>query len=154
MTHAERFSHLPAWDQAQANAILLPVGNQQKMRDGDVSKAVVETGNTAVPIVGENDVYAIRQKSTGLYIPETERGRRWGGSYQEPSSDRPPRLFQNKKNAVNFLSQWLLGHHKKHIKYFGEDVKESHEIIFQPHRKKDDMEVVRLKLVEEEVGNG
>ncbi len=96
-------------------------------------------------------LFAIKQKSTGLYIPGIEKGKRCGGSYQEPTAERLPRLFEHKKNAANFLAQWLLGHHKKTMEQcgeFGEDVRESIEIVHQPHRKKEDMEIVVFELME------
>jgi len=98
--------------------------------------------------------FAIRQKSTGMFIPGLEKGRRYGGSYQEPTNQRVPRLFYDSKTAKNFLVQWLLGHHKKIFEQsgeFGEDVRESITIIPQPHRKREDMEIVEFDLVEKGV---
>lgn len=99
-------------------------------------------------------VFAIRQKSTGMFIPGLEKGRRYGGSYQEPTNQRVPRLFYDSKTAKNFLVQWLLGHHKKTSKQsgeFGEDVMQTITIIPQPHRKREDMEIVEFELVEKGV---
>ena len=96
-------------------------------------------------------VYAIRQKSTGLFIPRLEPSKRRGGSFLEPSDEREPRFFPSKISARNTLSNWLKGHHvTKYMEYDGGE--ESYtDTVFQPHRKKEDMEIVEFELVEKGV---
>lgn len=93
--------------------------------------------------------FAVRQKSTGLFIPRLKRGNRRGGSHLEPSNERDPRLFNSKKSAQAFLGNWLQGIMKNstYTTYEGE-VEGRLEIIKQPHRNKSDMEIVEFNLVE------
>jgi len=95
-------------------------------------------------------VYAIRQKSTGYFIP-TLKGRA-GGSWLEPEPNCLPRLFTSKRNAKLALGSWLSGHFKM------ESFRSSYESFFDddceltvtpvPGRNKDDMEIVALELKE------
>ena len=93
--------------------------------------------------------YAVRHKPSGLFIPRLKAGRRRGGSHLEPSNDREPRLFFNKKSARSFLGQWLLGIVVAHS-YQGYDGGHAEiiKIVPQPHRNKLDMEIVEFNLVE------
>lgn len=93
--------------------------------------------------------YAVRQKSTGLFIPRLKVGRRRGGSHLEPSNEREPRLFHNKISARAFLSNWFQGtfenyDYQNSYGEYEQDVK----ITKQPHRIKEDMEIVEFLLVE------
>lgn len=94
-------------------------------------------------------VYCVRQKSTGLFIPRLATGKRRGGSHLEPSNAREPRVFHNAQAARAFLSQWLQGIHK-HDTYVDMDGVQDDgvSIIPQPHRKKDDMEIVEFICTE------
>jgi hypothetical protein len=94
-------------------------------------------------------VYCIRQKSTGLFIPRLETGKRRGGSHLEPSNKREPRIFHNKLAARAFLGNWLRGIFQ--VDYYTESgVEESDvSVIPQPHRKKDDMEIVEFICLEQ-----
>lgn len=91
-------------------------------------------------------VYCIRQKSTGLFIPRLKNGQRRGGSHLEPSNEREPRVFHNAIAARAFLSSWLKGIFENTALYDddGPDVK----CTPQPHRKKDDMEIVEFECAE------
>jgi hypothetical protein len=93
-------------------------------------------------------VYCIRQKSTGLFIPRFKTGQRRGGSHLEPSNEREPRVFHNALAARAFLSSWLQGIHK-HDTYIDMDGVQDDgvSIVPQPHRKKDDMEIVEFECV-------
>lgn len=93
--------------------------------------------------------YAVRHKPSGMFIPRLETGKRRGGSHLEPSNDREPRLFFNRLSARAFLSNWLQGIMKADytVDYNGnEDY--SIKVIPQPHRKKEDMEIVEFDLIE------
>lgn len=91
------------------------------------------------------NIYAVRQKSTGLFIPRLPTGKRRGGSSLEPSNEREPRFFHNKIAARAFISNWCQGIMKNHLDYEGEP---DLIIIKQPHRNKDDMEIVKFELIE------
>jgi hypothetical protein len=93
-------------------------------------------------------VYAVRQKSTGLFIPKLEVGKRRGGSYLEPSDVRPPRIFHSAAAAKAFLSNWLQGHFKN--SYYQDETGSELciEVVKQPHRKKEDMEIVEFQCFE------
>lgn len=93
--------------------------------------------------------YAVRHKPSGMFIPRLETGRRRGGSRLEPSDKREPRLFFNKISARAFLSQWLLGvFERTSYQSYSGDYEEDIKIIEQPHRHKEDMEIVEFDLVE------
>lgn len=93
--------------------------------------------------------YAVRQKSTGLFIPRLETGKKRGGSRLEPSNKREPRFFHNKISARAFLGNWLQGIAEQHgfQNSYGE-YEEDLKIIKQPHRNKEDMEIVEFELME------
>ncbi len=92
--------------------------------------------------------FAVRQISTGLFIPRLERGKRRGGSYLEPSNEREPRLFPNKISARAFLGNWLQGIMKNETTNDPEWPESYIKTIKQPHRTKEDMEIVEFELVE------
>lgn len=103
-------------------------------------------------------VWAIRQKSTGFFLPVAKGKGGNGGSYVEPvdPDKEPPRLFMSKKAAHCALVQWLKGHHKAKWAYDdGDDIYSSGgsmyvediKIIPQPNRNPADMEVVEIELV-------
>ena len=98
----------------------------------------------------EMKVYAVRQKSTGLFIPRLETGKRRGGSWLEPSSEREPRFFHNRRAALSFLGNWLQGIFKnEHHEYPLEGYVEAYAVpVKQPHRKKEDMEIVEFDCIE------
>jgi protein involved in temperature-dependent protein secretion len=90
--------------------------------------------------------YAVRHKPSGLFIPRLETGKRRGGSHLEPSDKREARLFFNIISARAFLSNWLQG---KFVNTYTSDESEPYlKAIKQPHRKKEDMEIVAFELVE------
>ena len=94
-------------------------------------------------------VYAVRQKSTGLFIPILPKGSGRGGSWTEPMAERPMRLFPSKHSARSFLGNWLQGIFKN--RYFVDfEGNEDYglEVIKVPHRNKEDMEIVEFELLE------
>ena len=92
------------------------------------------------------EVYAVRQKSTGLFIPRLKTGRRRGGSHLEPTDKREPRIFHNKQAAKAFLGNWLRGVAITRTSDYDGDV--FTEVLRRPHRKREDMEIVRLECRE------
>lgn len=100
-------------------------------------------------------LYAIKHKPSGGYLP-IPRGRLGrGGSHTEPmipdgSIEKQPRLFPNEKNAKNCLAAWL---HGKYVAYRGRDYGldgadyyEEIELKPQPHRIREDMEIVPITI--------
>jgi hypothetical protein len=98
--------------------------------------------------------YAIRQKSTGWYLPRPYGRAGRGGSHMEPTpiggrtmfGPAEPRLFDTERSARNALIQWLKG--KWVAERYGDeyDFEETIDIIPQPHRDKDDMEIVPILI--------
>jgi len=104
------------------------------------------------------EFYAIKHKPTGHFLPKPVGYMGRGGSHVEPvdCSDNKavPRLFENKRGAVAALTHWLKG--KYVVERVGEhwsgdfyyESEEFHSVIQQSHRKRDEMEIVVLRLVE------
>lgn len=88
--------------------------------------------------------YAIRQKSTGSFLPQ--RKSRKGFTHTEPSSGDIPRLFKRPSDAQNALNYWLAGKmqwQKVEDTWMGPG-EWSVETFPQPRRDKADMEVVQV----------
>src|SRR5882672_9055745 len=96
-------------------------------------------------------VYCVRQKSTGLFIPRLETGKRRGGSHLEPSNEREPRIFHSVHAARSFLGCWFQGIFKNDT-FMTTDGEENNglTVVPQPHRKKDDMEIVEFECIEDD----
>lgn len=92
--------------------------------------------------------YGVRQKSTGFFIPRFKRNEK-SGTALEPSDKLEPRLFFNKRSATSFLGNWLQGimHNAGHQASDGE-WEAGLEVVKQPHRNKEDMEIVEFDLIE------
>jgi hypothetical protein len=100
-------------------------------------------------------LYAIRHKPTGFMLPEPTGRQNRGSSHTEPvdCTNELPRLFQSELAAKRSLTQWLRG---KHIAVMGTEYddfsgraytyQECTEVFPQPHRKREDMEVVEITL--------
>lgn len=100
------------------------------------------------------NLYAIRHKPTGGYLPAPQgRGGR-GGSHMEPMAFTGnqgkhgviPRVWATERAAKAALWHWLQG---KYVAYrYGdyEDFEEEIEIVPQPHRKEGDMEIVPVTV--------
>lgn len=104
------------------------------------------------------NVYAIRHKPTGHWLPGR---RRRGYSHDEPELNGGkygPRFFFSLPSARAALTAWLRGtfkqEHSGGHSLFGEDsdYDEWLEVTPQPHRKREDMEIVKFKLAEESNG--
>lgn len=93
--------------------------------------------------------FAIRRRGTNLYLPHRPGGR--GYSNDEPvDADLPvgPRLFWNRLSAERALTAWLQGVWVKHTSSGTqwEDYDERIKVQPQPHRRREDMEIVRIVL--------
>lgn len=95
-------------------------------------------------------VYCVRQKSTGLFIPRLKTGQRRGGSHLEPSNEREPRVFHNEPAAKAFLGMWMQGtfENDTYIDSMSGEQEDTLRVTHQPHRKKDDMEIVAFDCIE------
>lgn len=98
-------------------------------------------------------LFAIRHKPSGFYLPQPNGFAGRGGSFTEPvdcsGTTINPRLFKSKIGARNALTQWLRG---KHFPQYDYDDNGCRYIIGgdplpQPHRKKEEMEIVEFALV-------
>lgn len=97
--------------------------------------------------------WAIRQKSTGYYLPDRKNKR--GYSFDEPTKDCFPRLFKSKLSAIHALSAWLRGHWKVEWHQRGgfsfDDAPEDVQVLETETvegRNADDMEIVEFALHE------
>lgn len=102
-------------------------------------------------------VYAIRQKSTGLFLPCKRHNRKQritGFTHDVPASGIP-RLFSKRHYAQNALDYWLKGELYEVVtssfSYVGEDDSSSELKVIQPAipRVKEDMQIVSLQLAGE-----
>lgn len=98
------------------------------------------------------EAFAIRHKKTGFFIPQINPGHRRGGSLVEPEDPRKkqPRIFQNLPSAKSYLVQWCRGKHICHRSGEYDSYDEEIEIIPQPNRNKDDMEIIPVVLIPKE----
>lgn len=92
-------------------------------------------------------LYAIRQKSTGFFLPEIHKGY----TYSEPEDAQlaysVPRLFVTEGGAKRALAWWLKGVTSVYRgkDYWGE-YDETWNLKVEEHRKAEDMEVVPVVL--------
>lgn len=104
-------------------------------------------------------LYVIRHKPSGQFMPEAGGKIRFRGGYTHweprdyadlPVDSIPPRLFTREQDAKTALTWWLngvasvSGGHD----YFGEYDEQWH-VDAKPERRREDMEIVKMKLVEE-----
>lgn len=96
--------------------------------------------------------FVIRHKPTGHYIPNITPGHRRGGSLVEPEDPKnsSPRVFINERSAKGFLNQWCRGKHICTRIGNDGDYDEVTKIVPQPHRIKDNMEIIHVVLVPKE----
>jgi len=93
--------------------------------------------------------WAIRQKSTGWWLPCFDGKQKRGFTYTEPSERAQPRLFTRLQDAKLAFRWWLKGKYQVTYGYDFEGGDTVHEKITpQSHRKADDYEIVCLSLVE------
>ena len=91
--------------------------------------------------------YAIRQISTGYYLPLCNLGSVRGGTHVSPSSTMPPRLFKRPGDAKQCLGWWLKG--KFSVGYatdtHGEDY-ETSKTTPVPGRDVNDFKVIEIPI--------
>jgi hypothetical protein len=92
-------------------------------------------------------LYAIRHKPTGGFLPPPKNRNGRGGSHVEPEVGCVPRIFPTERAAKSALGQWLLGkfeHHWIGDEFGGEEIL---TVVPQPHRKREEMEIVPVQLI-------
>ena len=91
-------------------------------------------------------LWAIQHAPSGAFLPAPKgRGGR-GGTHVEPTHSKPPRLFQTEGQAKCALTNWLAG--KVTVTIGGwEDDDENWRVEPTPHRKREDMAVVPIRLI-------
>lgn len=91
-------------------------------------------------------LYAIRQISTGKYLPQSGRRKR-GYTYDEPSDVLAPRLFTSTGAAKNALRWWLEGTSYRMMRQtgLGDEVEEV-KTIKQEHRIPHDMQIIKVYI--------
>jgi hypothetical protein len=96
-------------------------------------------------------MFAIRHRPSGLYIPRINSR---GSTHHEPTAQlKTARLFHRERDAKGFLTTWLRGKQRQvegpssYESFTNDDVWVEVEPV--PSRKRDEMEIVRLKFWEE-----
>lgn len=91
-------------------------------------------------------LWAIKQKSTGFFLPVFPKNRSKGSTHLEPTKGCIPRLFSREQDAKVALDWWLAGKVTAHYDYEGEfsDI----DIKHVPGRKHKDMMVVPMEVTE------
>lgn len=99
--------------------------------------------------------FAVRHRTTGRLLPQ-EFVR--GGTYWDPNVEAhaAPRLFYSEKAAKSFIIAWARGYAKKYYRESSAGPFEPPEIVESgveyedQGRSRDELEVVKFKLIEEE----
>lgn len=97
--------------------------------------------------------FAIKQKSSGFFIPQFPKNTSKGGTWLEPTDKKPPRLFRRKQDAKAALDHWLKGRlaHYRRMPAGPDFIDEGdydEEYIPQAHRRAEDMVIVEVTIVE------
>jgi hypothetical protein len=87
-------------------------------------------------------VYAIREKGTGLYLPNSEKGHSSSSEFSFSSI----RLFSKKAFAENTLTWWLRGKCEENSGNEAGNFNLKYNLI--PPRNRDNIEIVKFALVE------
>lgn len=95
-------------------------------------------------------LYAIRQKSTGFYLPRFTG--RAGQTFMEPEKGCIPRLFKTERMAQTSLTWWLKGKVEPKYEEVDYGFTRGTEMVGWkpvpvPERSADDMEVVPMILI-------
>lgn len=92
--------------------------------------------------------WAIKHKPSGFFLPTRSQGRNRGYTHDEPTADKPPRLFTSERNAKLALGEWLKGPlHVSQYQDWQGDWDESWE-RGKHNRKADDMVIVEITIQE------
>lgn len=102
-------------------------------------------------------MYAIRQKSTGYYIPISQLNNPRGATSVEPvskDSGSNIRLFTRLEDAKRSLTYWLKGKIRYSIDY-NDEWEELESWVVEPanKRKSNHMEIVEVKIIQTRVVN-
>lgn len=98
-------------------------------------------------------LFFIRNVHTKLYMPKPGGYYGRGGSFDEPTNDgKNARIFTSERAAKIALTAWLKGKfkHTSGTGYDWEGNRDDYEevdIIPQPHRKREDMEIIEREIV-------
>lgn len=92
--------------------------------------------------------FAVKHKPTGYFLPMRAAGRARGYTNDEPTAERPPRLFTSARGAKLALAQWLQGplsvsHYQDHSGEWNEDWSRG-----KHNRKADEMAIVEITISE------
>lgn len=93
--------------------------------------------------------YAIRHTPSGGYLPQTRR--RTGLTHDEPTADKPPRLFTRRRDAKLALDHWLKGcliNIYKLDQHTGNERRELEYYKPDTERRAEDMFVVKVEIEE------
>lgn len=102
-------------------------------------------------------LFAVRDKRNGNYMPLATGKSGRGGSWQEPmsvdeilKSGKTIRLFKSERAAKAFINQWVKGKHEM-VRTGGtswdDEYDETVFIIAVPDRDKENLEIVAIDLV-------
>jgi len=86
--------------------------------------------------------YAIREKTTGGYLPASSRPNR-SFTHFEVEKDCIPRLFKRQSDASSALNRWLEG---KHFVVFPNPYEFDTDVVKVSTRIRENMEVVKVYL--------
>src|SRR5689334_17461024 len=85
---------------------------------------------------------AIRHKPSGGFLPSVKG---YGFTREEPSLEKPPRLFEKMGPCKQALTRWLEG--EMYEKESSDDGEINIALIRRPDRRADDMEIIYIELV-------
>ena len=96
-------------------------------------------------------MFAIRRKADGYYLPNLPRGHRGGHTFSAPCDPKPyqsPRLFATEHGAKSALSHWCRGELHRKVEQSSWDGNPEETLTIKPGtaRNKEDMEIVPVML--------
>lgn len=93
------------------------------------------------------NLYFIRHKPTGHYMPEPMGRQGRGGSHTEPDADKnKARIFRTERSAKMALSMWLKGKFYADRGGYDYDFYEDITVVPVTERNRDEMEIVKKKV--------
>lgn len=95
--------------------------------------------------------YAIREKSTGFFLPQKIKGSCRGYTFEVPKAKCVPRLFMSRLGACAALRAWVQGEwYRKFSTSWEGETDEGIEVKPVLNRRVEDMEVIEINLI---IGN-
>lgn len=93
-------------------------------------------------------MFAIRQKSTGFFMPQFGKNQSKGGTWLEPAANCVPRLFRRRQDAKGALGHWLKGRLERKFSFHPETLYEDLSLEYRKveERNPDDMEIVEVEV--------